>query len=143
MADIFGFNYKKANNFKDPENGEGVLIGNGSLLLVQQWSVQYQLQVQPIYECGTSTVYFTAKHGSGTLSVTRIVAENFSDIKKTLGDICNPETVKVKALSGQCNGTSEVNALLEGTMLVGVNLDGQAANAYVGEQLTANFVSMS
>lgn len=140
--DIFGFNTKVGNNFMESEMG--VIIGSGgALTLVQSWNVQYQLQLQPIYECGTSTVYFSAKHAAGTLSCDRIVAEGFADIKSSLGEICSPQSPTVEAYTGQCSSITAVRAQLEGCVLTGVTLSGQAQNAYVGEQLTAQFVGMS
>ena len=140
--DVFGFETKVGDNFMESEMG--VIIGSGGALsLVQSWNVQYNLSVNPIYECGTSTVYFSAKHAAGSLSCDRIVAENFIDIKKSLGELCNPETVIVEAYTGQCEHITPVRVQLEGSILTGVTFSGQAQQAYVGENLTAQFVGMS
>jgi len=140
--DVFNFETKVGENFMESEMG--VIIGSrGSLSLVQSWNVQYNLQAQPIYECGTSTVYFSAKHSAGTLSCERIVAENFTDIKESLGWLCAPETVMVEAYTGQCEHITPVRVQLEGSILTGVTFSGSAQQAYVGESLTAQFVGMS
>lgn len=140
--DVFGFNTKVGDHFVESEMG--IIIGSGGALsLVQSWNVQYQLSVNPVYECGTSTVYFAAKHAAGTLSCDRIVAEGYQNIKSTLGELCNPQTVMVEAYTGQCSGTTAVKLQLEGSILTGVTFSGQAQQAYCGEQLTAQFVGLS
>ena len=142
MNDIFGFQTKVGKGFIESE--QGIIIGGGGKLeLVQDWNVQYQLQVTPVYECGTSTVYFAAKHGSGTLTCNRIVASSFSDIKSSLGEICNPTSPIIEAYTGSCGGTTAVKATMTGSILVGVAFSGNSQQAYVGEQLTANFVGLS
>lgn len=142
MSDIFGFETKTGKNFVDPEGNEGVIISNSKILLVQQWQVQYQLQVNPIYECGTSTVYFAAKHASGTFTVNRIMSENSKDIKTVFGTFCKPEEVDIKGYSGRCGSTTSVELKLIGCMLTGATFGGQAQNPYTTEDLTAQFTGL-
>jgi len=140
--DIFGFEVKTGDGFMESE--KGIMIANsGQLYLIQQWQVQYQQQVQPIYECGTSTVYWSVKHGSGTLTANAIIGSNYKDIKDDLGWVCEPKTVVVNAYTGQCSSNTEVKLTLDGTILTGVNFSGNAQQAYVAEDLTAMFVGLS
>lgn len=142
MTDVFGMDTQTGENFVESEQGV-IITGSGKLTLIQQWSVQYQLQVNPVYECGTSTVYFAAKHGAGTLTCDRIVASDAKDIESALGTLCAPEAPVITAYTGQCNGSTPVRVQIEGCILTGVNFSGQAGQAYVAEQLTAQFTGMS
>lgn len=139
--DIFGLTAKAGDNFKDAE--KAVLIASSALYLVQQWQVQYQLQLQPVYECGTSTVYFSAKHGSGTLTVNQIIGTGAGDPTEAFGKICSPEDVSIEGISGQCNSGTEVSFTLVKSILTGYGLSGTAQNSYVTRDLTASFVSMT
>lgn len=141
MADVFGFDTKVGEGFIESE--EAVLIGSSSPLhLIQDWNVAYNMSVNPVYECGTSTVYWSVKHASGNLTVNRIVASNYEDIKQTLGWVCEPETVVIKAFTGQCDNVTPVNLTLLGDILTGVTYSGNSQQAYVGENLTAQFVGL-
>jgi len=139
--DIFGFTVEKGDGFI--ESGEGVLIGDSNpIKLLQQWRVDYQQQAQPIYECGTSTVYWAVKHGAGTLTCNTIVSSKYHDIKGTFGTVCEPKDIVVVAFSGQCKSSTGVRLVLKNTILTGVAFGGQAAQAYVTEDVTAQFVGI-
>lgn len=140
--DVFGFEVKLGNGFKDPEIGV-MIAGSGEMALLQSWSVNYQQQPQPIFECGTSRVYYAVKHGTGSLQASQILASSTSNISSKLGTVCSPETVVVKAATGQCNGSTPVTATLKGSILTGVNLEGSAQNPYVTMSLSATFSNMS
>lgn len=140
--DIFGFTSKVGAGFKESETG--VIIGGNTLSLVQQWSVQYAQQAQPIYECGTSTVYFASKHAAGTFQCQRIVSSSFKEIQETLGTLCARANPIIMASSGRCEGENGVDTklTLTGSFLAGVNYNGQATQPYVGEGLSSQFVSL-
>lgn len=139
--DIFGFDTKFGNGFV--ESGDGILIGeSGNISLIQQWNVGYNIQAQPIFECGTSTVYYTAKHASGTLTCSRIVSDDFLSVTQSFGSVCLPKSIIVKAYSGKCDNAKKISLTLCSTMLSGIGISGQAQNAYVGEEVQANFVSL-
>lgn len=154
MADIFGFETTLGDKgFIEPSDG-GVLIGTeGSISLVQDWNVGYNMSVNPIYECGTSKVYWSAKHASGSLTVNRVIADN-EDLKKVFGWICNPAALDLKAYTNYCKieGGGEENAtpggaaekkpvdlVISGCILAGVTYSGNSQQAYVSEGVTAQF----
>lgn len=158
MADVFGFGATLGDKgFIEPSDG-GVIIGEeNTVTLVQDWQIQYQMNVNPIYECGTSKVYWSAKHASGTFTVNRVITDNV-DLRKRFGWICQPATFVVKAYSNYCDvekvteqevepgGKGQkhpVNLLISGSILGGVTYSGNSQQAYVSENLTAQFSGLS
>lgn len=155
MADIFGFGATLGDKgFIEPSDS-GIAIGtDGALSLLQDWNVGYNMNVNPIYECGTSKVYWSAKHASGTFTVNRVIADT-TDLKQTFGWICQPATFEIKVYTSYCNvkegstnekvtpgGTPEkqpVNLTVSGSILQGVTYSGNNQQAYVSEQLTSQF----
>lgn len=149
--DVFGFNSTLGDKgFIEPSDG-GVIIGTEkAIALVQDWQVQYQMNVNPIYECGTSKVYWSAKHSSGTLTVNRVIADS-TDLKKVFGWICAPAAFDVKAYTSYCDTTSgaskpggmpqkqPVDLVISGSILSGVTYSGNSQQAYISENLTAQF----
>lgn len=142
MADIFGFNGSFGRSFVESE--QGVIVGgSGKLALVQQWSISYQQQTTPVYECGTSTVYWSFKHAAGQLNISRIVAESPTAITSVLGSACSPAAPVIKAFTGSCGGGSDVSASLTGCVLTGISLSGNAQQAYVGMECQAQFTGLN
>ena len=143
--DIFGLTNTVAPfAFHDPTDNSGIFTMNGKeLTLVQQWTVNYQQQVTPVYECGTSTVYFAGKHASGTLSVGRIIADTPLEMLQNLGTVCKQANGSIKAYTGTCEGGSqggaEVTLELNGMLATSVGFSGQAQNSYVTEDVQVMF----
>ena len=140
MADVIAFDAQKGEPwFKD--GGGLAVVGEGAdIILIQSWQVTYQQAVQPLYECGTSTVYFSSKHQIGQLTVDRVWAEALSTMKDTLGEICAPKNPTVRAW--KCAGPTAISASLKSCFVTGINLSGQAQQGHVGENVTAQFVSL-
>jgi hypothetical protein len=143
MADIFGFNGAVGDYaFQDPTNAGAAFKFNSTLLLVQNWNVQYQLQVQQLFECGSSKVYFAAKHGNGTCQISRVIAEKPNALTSNIGTVCDPHTGTITAVSG-CKGVSSTKLMMENTILNGVGFQGQSQQAYVTEDVQIMFASLS
>lgn len=149
MADVFSFAPPKdyGIGFKEPETA--ILVGEGTgmkMTLVQNWNIQYQQQVTPVYECGTSTVYFSAKHASGTMTISRIVAENPETFLKDLGQVCDPKNFTMTAYTGACgNGATAVQPVklsIKGMIASSIGFSGQAQQAYVAEDINTMFASL-
>ena len=163
MADIFSF--EKADygiGFK--ESGEAILIGEDTqspLFLVQQWSINYQQQITPLFECGTSTVYFTAKHASGEMTISRVVYEDPQKFLSDLGQVCSPKSFTLTAYTGRCgnrsgrlNGTDQTTNLpvaelppvkleIRGMVAQSIGFSGQAQQAYVSENISTMFAALN
>lgn len=145
--DIFGYDASAQSGFSEPGN-DGVFMFNSSeLTLVQQWQVQYQQNITPIYECGSSRVYFAAKHASGTLTIGRIVYGDESNLRTNIGTVCDPKEANLVARSGECataaKKNKEVKLNFKGTILAGVGFSGQAQNSYINEDVTIQFAGLS
>lgn len=143
--DIFGYNQTVGEyGFRDdPSQGDAALtFGDTSLSLVQQWNIQYQLNVTPILECGSSKVYFAAKHSSGTMSIGRIVAEDPLEILKNIGTVCDKEKSAKLTASTTCANTTAVDLKLKHPMASSIGFSGQAQNAYVTEDVQVMFASL-
>ena len=151
MADVFSFAPKQdyGIGFKEPETA--ILVGEGTgmkMTLVQQWNIQYQQQVTPVFECGTSTVYFSAKHANGTMSINRIVAENPETFIKDLGQVCDPKNFTMTAYTGACGGSAGATAVqpvklsISGMIASSIGFSGQAQQAYVAEDIQTMFAAL-
>ena len=150
MANVFG--YTEANLggvFKASESGGFIVSGGGGasfddgIAFVQQWSAQYQQQVNPVYEVGSSKVYFAVRSASGTLTIARIVGKSKQTMVDLFGEVCDgPRDVTITA-SEKCYETDgEIKLTCKGVIPQSVGWSGNAQNAYVEEQVTAVFAAM-
>ena len=143
MSDIFGLNKVAGDKgFRSPDGDAAFTFGTSQVSLIQQWNVQYQQNVQPIFECGSSKVYFSSKHSNGTLSIGRIVAENPTDLIRGIGTVCNPKPGQLTAAEG-CQGTSHVSLRFTKMVATSVGFSGQAQQAYVSEDVQCMFAGLS
>lgn len=138
MSDVINFNAQRGEPWFRDDGDHPAVMGSEKLVLIQSWNVTYNQQVTPLYECGTSKVYFSAKHQAGNLTVDRVWAEAIGDMKNELGEICVPKDVYVYAQF--CN--SERSAKLVQNFITGVTLSGNSQQGHVGENLTCQFVSL-
>lgn len=157
--DVFGFLAKSGPGFIESEEAVLITAGTGAgtgtpVYLIQDWNVTYNINIQPIYECGTSTVYWSAKHASGQVTINRIIADS-SDLKTTFGWICGPGSYVIKAYTGRCSenatidnagsnaSSTPVELTIGGSILSGVTYSGNSQQAYVSENLQAMFASLT
>lgn len=142
MADIFGYSdLVGTGHFANTSAAAAFKIGGSPVSLIQQWQVGYQQSVSPIYECGTPKVYYSAKHGSGTLTIGRITNKeslNYSD----WGKVCSPAGSALITASEGCDGQSSVTLNLQKIILTSVGYSGQAQQAYVTENVGAMFAGL-
>lgn len=146
--DIFGFAVKNGGVFKE-SGGFGIIGSGGSsanVSLVQNWNISYQLQFQPVYECGTSTVYFSLKHSPGQFTCGRIVGANAKSILSNFGTGCEGKSMSIKTATETCSGTGDANGSvtfkLDGVHLSGVGASGQAQSSFAMMNVQAAFESM-
>ena len=145
-SEVFGYKDTWGGGLKSPDSA-GFMFNERDLALVQQWNVQYQQTVTPLFECGSSKIYFAAKHASGTCSLGRVVTGGVSEgpqqpLSKQLGTVCEPGEAQIVATEG-CEGSSSTTTLyMHNTILSGVGYSGQAQNAYVSEDVQIMFASL-
>lgn len=138
--DIFGYEATHGGSFKKSSKGGFAFSGAGAIALVQNWNVQYQQNVNPLYEVGSDKVYWTGAHAAGTMTLTRVVSKTHKDIVSLLGTLCSPTSPRIIAAE-DCDG-GDVSLQLRGCIVQSVSWSGQAANAYVEEQVNAQFVGL-
>ena len=138
MAKIFEQDtFKHGGSFRRGKSG-AMFSANGKIALVQNWSATFQLPIQEIYECGSSNVYFAATAPQGTFQVNRVVSGKGLDLDF---DLCRPKSVTLAQDSG-CDAEN-VTLTLESCVLQSVAWSGQAANAYIEEQVSLKFIGAS
>lgn len=141
MADIFGFTDANVGGVFD--SGKSAFSGSfGGISLIQNWQVQYSQQLQPLYEVGSNKVYWTRSHASGQVTIGRILSSG--DVIGQFGG-CSGKSITITAANGVCTGggAGSKSITMKGTVLMSVGYSGQAGQAYVTEQVTGQFVSMS
>ena len=142
MPDIFGYEARIGDTHFKSDEGAAFTFNGGEMTLVQQWNVQYNLNVQPLYECGSATIYFSAKSAVGQLTINKIV----SDTPKYLSEykVCSAQsnTAMISAAEGW-GGTSNTSLNFGGVIATGIGFSGQAQNAYVTEDATFQFAILA
>ena len=142
--DIFGFKDAGFGGIFSADEAKFTVdtIG-GEDMLIQNFQLQYQQQFQPIYEFGSSKVWFSRTHAAGTLTIGRIVGA-FDLIGHFADKGCSPTAADIEVGNGLCEGNATSKTLhIEGAFLSGVQWSGQAGQAYVTEGCTITFASLS
>ena len=138
--DIFGYEATHGGSFKKSSKGGFAFSGAGAIALVQDWSVTYQQQVQPLYEVGSDKVYWAGAHSAGSLSLTRIVSKSHKDIVSLLGTLCSPKSPRIIAAE-DCDG-GDVALQLRGCVISSVAWSGNSGTSYVQERVEAQFAGL-
>lgn len=137
MADIFNNPVVPGIGFRK-ESGTGLGVASGSIHLVQDFSVSYQQNIQPLYEVGSCTVYLTQTPAVGTLTINTVVGAG--GVKSLLtATVCKPEPVTI-SWDGGCGKSLTFTCL--GCVPQSVQWQGQAQNAYIMNGVTLTFVSL-
>ena len=143
--DIFGYSSTAGGNFTDTGD-TAVIVGSGEVGLIQDWNVQYQLQATPLYECGSSKVYFAAKHGAGSMTVNRVYTVD-TDVMSLLGTICKTVDVQVNIAAPKCDNRShgmgnDKVLTLKADFVSQVSYSGRSTDAFVTENVSTQFASL-
>jgi hypothetical protein len=100
--DIFGFTDTKwGGTFWD--RNALFEVGSGHISLIQDYSIQYAQNIQPLYEVGSDTVYFSKSHQAGTLSINRVLSDD--DVIAFWGDGCEVKDATIQTANGICGGS--------------------------------------
>jgi hypothetical protein len=149
MADVFGFSTTGAKGVFWSKEASFTIGDGGHIALIQNWSIDYSQNIQPIYEVGSDAVYYAKKHAAGTLQVSRIISDK--PLLEYFGDGCTTKTCTIRATTGLCKGTSNGDTLtsketsklvLHGTVLVGIKYSGSNEQAYVSEDVSCMFAAL-
>jgi len=140
-SEVFGYKRATVGKMHFRDDGTAMISGSGEIALIQSWTIQYAQATTPLYECGTSKVYFSSKHQAGTLTIDRVVMEEVSKMQGILGDTCRPKDVTVHPY--KCKGSDKITTLrLKNNVLTGVTITGNSQQAHTGENLTCTFISL-
>jgi hypothetical protein len=111
-------------------DGQG--IDNPAGFLVQQWNLQYQQQVQEIFELGSNKLYWSKGRPQGSGSLNRVIGFQPPSVGNGTGlfpqaayDIClGGAAFKLSVKSGNCDEVAGVNNEFSKTEGVAILMDG-------------------
>ena len=139
MADIFGYNRGGAADVFVADRSRLTIVGVDGVDLIQNWSVQYQQNIQPLYEVGSSRLFWAKSNPIGSGSIGRIVGQSFLTMSH---DICDGgTTVTITNASGSCSG-GQVALSCVGAICTSIGFSAQAGNPTVSESLAFQFASL-
>lgn len=140
MADIFGYSRTTASDVFVSDKSRLSIVGVEGVDLIQSWQVQYTQSIQPIYEVGSSRIFWAKGSPSGNGSISRIVGSTFL---RMTSDICDKgTTIQITNASGACSG-GEVGLTCTGAICTSIGFSSQAGNPTVSESVSFMFASLS
>ena len=158
FSDIFGYkrNPKPRGVFSTENSmltfGTGGTTGTSPIgYLVQSWTVNYQQQVQELFEIGSNALYWAKGRPTGGGNIGRIIGDVDADspskgfFPSTAYDLClGGALVQIQAKSGACENfaAKTVTITMDGVVVTGVGFAMQAANVMLQENLQWRFAAM-
>ena len=140
MADIFGYNRGGAADVFVADKSRLSITGVSGVDLIQSWQVTYQQSITPIYEIGSSRLFWAKSNPIGSGTIGRIVGSSFLALSS---DICDKgATISITNASGACSG-GEVNLTCIGAICTSIGFTAQAGNPTVSEALAFNFTALN
>jgi len=121
-------------------------LGNEDLL-VQNFSAQYQQNINRLWEVGSSKTYFIAGRTQGQIQVKRVIAGKgvSTNFIKTYGDVCNIQNARMTiSLSQGCRDAQDKGSLnFEGVVITSVGYSVAAADMIINEDFSMLFAKLS
>lgn len=140
MADIFGYNRTGASDVFVADKSKLTIVGIDGVDLIQGWQVQYQQSIQPIYEVGSTRIFWAKSNPIGNGSISRIVGSSFL---KMSSEICDKgTTITITNAAGSCSG-GQVGLTCTGSICTSIGFSAQAGNPTVSESVAFQFTSLS
>lgn len=137
--DIFGYNRGTPTDVFVADKSKLSIVGVSGVDLIQSWSVQYSQQITPIYEVGSSRIFWAKGNPMGQGSIGRIVGSTFL---KMSSDICDKgTTIQIENASGACSSGS-VSLTCTGSICTSVGFSAQAGNPTVSEAVSFQFAAL-
>lgn len=139
MADIFGYNRTAASGVFVADKSKLTITGASGVDLIQGWSIQYQQSISPIYEVGSSRLFWAKGTPLGSGSISRIVGSSFLSMS---GETCDRgKTLTITNASGSCE-TDSVSITCLGALCTSIGFSSQAGNPTVAEQASFQFTGL-
>lgn len=140
MADIFGYSRTTASDVFVADKSSLAISGVSGTDLIQNWQVQYTQQLQPIYEVGSSKLYWAKGNPLGQGTIGRIVGSSFLRMST---DVCDKgTTISISNASGACSGGS-VGLSCTGAICTSIGFSAQAGQPTVSESVSFQFASLT
>ena len=155
MTDIFGYNKQGTiGKIATPSNTLVAITGagmDGTILLAQSCTIQYQRSVQPVYELGSDYVWMAMGQSCGNWSITRAVGERedgkggkaallLAPYKQD--DQCSSQTLFLQGNEDHC-GINPGSVIGTGAILTAVGIQTAVQNLVVTDNATWNIASLS
>lgn len=140
MADIFGYSRTTASDVFVADRSLLSIVGVAGVDLIQSWGLQYSQQIQPIYEIGSSKLYWAKGNPLGQGSIGRIVGNTFLTMSSGICD--KGTTITITNASGSCSGGS-VGLTCTGAICTSIGFSAQAGQPTVSESVSFQFASLS
>lgn len=126
----------------------GSAAGAALATLVQGWSVQYQQNVEQIFELGSNKVYWKKGRPQGGGNISRMVGAGVgagvTAMPSEALDVCQGgATMQFTVGGGSCAGAKPINITCSGVIVTGSEFSAQAADPQVSEGITWRFSSLS
>jgi len=129
MSDIFGYNRNaRPQKVFTTENSRLTLSGGAGVgYMIQNWNINYQQQVQEIFELGSSNLYWIKGQPQGQGTIARIIGDGGNGVNlfpQSAFDLCDGgATMTIAASSGQCSGTAgTVNLSMDGVVVTAIGV---------------------
>ena len=125
----------------------GQTAAKGSL--VQSISIDYNRQVNRVWELGSENTYFVLGHTEGACQLNKIVGKSDTDILEMMADACEAieQTINVSSAAGgigeQCNGDNlDFDLTISGPILNRRSFSISADNFLITEAATVMFAAL-
>ena len=122
MLDIFGYDREVKDKEILSSDNISMDLGEGKIALLQQVTAQYDHQIKPVYEVGSSALYFVNGQPMGSISFANIVGKSgFFNGFGLGGQACGElKTISINAVAdSNCDYEIERNSTIkfEGAIL--------------------------
>ena len=146
--DIFNFNVDVKEKQIIAVRNCAVDIGDGKIALVQSFQGSYQQNVQPVYEAGSSALYFVNGNPTGQFTLSTVVGTNgwFSFLSGNTGFCGALRTINMDLLRDNplCDAevTMHKNLKFEGAALQNISFQGGAGQLQITNSATFTCAKM-
>lgn len=145
MADVFGREVEIGTGFKADGakiNFAGKDCNEG--LLIQNVSIQYQQQVNRLYEVGCPQVYLIAGRTQGTISMARVIGPKgiMTEFYTEYGDPCNDKDLEIDLTPGMCEKAANSAVTAKKAIITSIGISVAANDMLINEQMQWMFVTL-
>lgn len=134
----------KAGDLRMNINGTPI---NGAM--VQNFSYNFNQQINQFFELGSSSVFFVAGRAQGQLTIQKLAAAKGLALRiSNFNDVCRPSDIALKSASAGCGATPGSNlggnyeVLFKSCVLSGVQGNADAQSVIINHGITLMFVNM-